>query len=163
MPLPLKDVSYCTLSADGNWIAFGGADVRGKWDVYFMNSSGGEVRRITQDSSDNVNVTHISRDGSWILFDRYHLGKSEIAIVPTLGGATRIICEGSGPGFDEVNQRIFYFGKGYSSPGRLVHILQVCGRLILMVHMIVWFMWTLVYSDSHLDWHQRVILTFPRW
>ena len=69
MPLPLKDVSYCTLSADGNWIAFGGADERGKWDVYFMNSSGGEVRRITQDSSDNVNVTHISRDGSWILYD----------------------------------------------------------------------------------------------
>ena len=58
----------------------------GKWDVYFMNSSGGEVRRITQDSSDNVNVTHISRDGSWILYDRSNLGKSEIAIVPTLGG-----------------------------------------------------------------------------
>jgi serine/threonine protein kinase len=125
VPLPLKDVSYCTLSADGNWIAFGGADERGKWDVYFMNSSGGEVRRITQDSSDNVNVTHISRDGSWILYDRSNLGKSEIAIVPTLGGPTRIVCEGSDPRFDEVNKRIFYFGKGYSSPAGWTHTTSV--------------------------------------
>ena len=108
VPLPLKDVSYCTLSADGNWIAFGGADERGKWDVYFMNSSGGEVRRITQDSSDRVNVTHISHDGSWILYSRNHLDKSEIAIVPTLGGTTRIVCEGGDPRFDEANQRIYY-------------------------------------------------------
>lgn len=125
VPLPLKDVSYCTLSADGNWIAFGGADVNGKWDVYFMNSSGGEVRRVTQDSSENVNVTHISRDGSWILYDRSNFGKGEIAIVPTLGGATRIICEGYDPRFDEVNKRIFYFGKGYSSPAGWSHTTSV--------------------------------------
>lgn len=113
VPLPLKDVSYCTLSADGNWIAFGGADERGKWDVYFMNSSGGEIRRVTQDSSDNVNVTHISRDGSWILYARSNLGKSEIAIVPTLGGSTKFVCEGGDPRFDEVNQRVLFIGKSF--------------------------------------------------
>lgn len=44
-------IGYPGLSPDGSWVAFPAADVNGKWDVYLMNTYGGESRRITSDSS----------------------------------------------------------------------------------------------------------------
>ena len=48
--LPFRDVSYASMSRDGNWIVFPAADDRGKFDVYMMNVSQGQPRRITHDS-----------------------------------------------------------------------------------------------------------------
>jgi serine/threonine protein kinase len=112
VPLPVSDVSYCALSPDGNWIAFGGPDERGKWDVYFMNSSGGEVRRVTHDSTDDGDVRVISRDGSSILFHCWRAGNSVVTVAPTLGGSSEVVCAGSSPRLAAGGERLFYL-KGW--------------------------------------------------
>ena len=112
LQLPVRHMQYGCLSPDGNWIAFGGADQHGTWDVYFMNSSGGEVRRVTHDSSSFAIVGQISRDGALILYSRERLGKGEIALVPTLGGSSQFVCAGAVPRFAAFGDRIFYH-KGW--------------------------------------------------
>ena len=42
LDIPFTQIGYPGLSADGNWAAFPAADARGKWDIYLMNTSGGE-------------------------------------------------------------------------------------------------------------------------
>jgi serine/threonine protein kinase/Tol biopolymer transport system component len=114
VPLNVKDVAYCSLSRDGNWIAFGGQDGNGKWDIYYMNSSGGAVRRVTQDSSAMASARDCSSDGAWILYARRTGNRFEIAAVPTLGGAVRVITGGLLPQFLPMSDRILYIRGGWT-------------------------------------------------
>jgi len=111
LQIPLTQISYPGLSPDGSWVAFPAADVNGRWDVYFMNASGGEPRRITSDSSLFVNQTDISPDGSQIAYDRFNPNtqKDEVYVVSSLGGLSKRIAEaGVEPRWHPNGQRIGY-------------------------------------------------------
>jgi Tol biopolymer transport system component len=97
LQLSFSQISYPGLSADGNWIAFQAADANGKWDIYYMNVTVGEPRRVTFDSSANPygNVADISRDGGIIVYDRYNAkrGEYDAYVVPSIGGRSKRIAE----------------------------------------------------------------------
>jgi eukaryotic-like serine/threonine-protein kinase len=116
---PFTQISSPALSRDGNWIAFPAIDSRGKWDVYFMNSTGGEARRITSDSTTFIQEVDISPDGSRVVYDRTDVSgvKPEIAIVSTLGGTSkRLLDPGALPRWRPDGQRIGYMRfKDYGS------------------------------------------------
>ncbi len=118
LPIPFAEVGPPGLSSDGNWAAFPAADANSKYDVYLMNTTSGESRRITSDSSWYVNGADISPDGSQIVFDR--AGASwigEIAIVSSVSGSSKKIVDcGWGPRWRPDGGRIGYIGgKGYGS------------------------------------------------
>ncbi len=95
LDIPFRQVERPGLSPDGNWISFSAADANGKWDLYFMNISGGEPRRITFDSTDFTGHSDLSPDGSWIIYDYdsdpLPREKWEIRLVSSLGGAGRTV------------------------------------------------------------------------
>lgn len=118
LPIPFSEVGGPGLSNDGNWAAFPAADANSRYDVYLMNTTSGESRRITSDSSWYSNSADMSPDGSQIVFDR--AGASwihEIAIVSSVGGSSKKIADrGWGPRWRPDGQRIGYIcGKGWGS------------------------------------------------
>jgi serine/threonine protein kinase len=117
--MPVKNARYPCLSSDGNWIAVCGEDSNRRADVYFMNASGGDVRRITEDSNHYGGVVDISHDGAWIACMRARKGLegTEIALVPSQGGKTQTVCAGGMPRWSFDNQRIFHLKE--PTPGKL--------------------------------------------
>jgi len=108
LPIPYAEVGSPGLSYDGNWAAFPASDANSKWNVYFMNTTSGESRRITSDSSGGMNSAEISRDGSQVVYDRYN-DMAEIAVVSPVGGASKTVVEqGSTPRWRPDGQRIGY-------------------------------------------------------
>jgi serine/threonine protein kinase len=97
LDVPFTQIDRPGLSPDGNWICFSAADSRGKWDIYFMNISGGESRRITSDSTDFTGYSDLSPDGSWIVYDffSYKNQKWELHLVSSLGGHSRTVAIGA--------------------------------------------------------------------
>jgi serine/threonine protein kinase len=97
LQLSYSQISYPSISADGNWIAFPAADANGKWDIYYMNATVGEPRRVTFDSSTNpYGITaDISPDGGMIAYDRYNAkrGGYDAYVVPSIGGRSKRIAE----------------------------------------------------------------------
>jgi eukaryotic-like serine/threonine-protein kinase len=97
LQLSFSQISYPGISSDGNWIAFQGADVNGKWDVYYMNVAVGDPRRVTFDSSTNPygNSADISPDGGIIVYDRYDAKRRwyDAYVVPSIGGRSKKIAE----------------------------------------------------------------------
>ncbi len=94
--LPFRDVAYARMSRDGNWIVFPAADDRGKFDVYMMNVSQGQPRRITQDSCYHIYNVSLSPDASTILYSRRRstpLDPYEIVSVSSLGGIEKVIVD----------------------------------------------------------------------
>ncbi len=100
LQLSFSQISYPSLSADGNWIAFPAADADGKWDVYYMNVAVGDPRRITFDSSSNPDgnaSADISPDGGSIAYCRYNPGIRwyDTYVIPSIGGRSKKIGENS--------------------------------------------------------------------
>ncbi len=98
LQISFSQISYPSLSADGNWMAFQAADANEKWDVYYMNVKVGEPHRVTFDSSTNPfgrGGVEISRDGGLIVYDRYNPKKNrfDIYVVPSIGGRSKRIAE----------------------------------------------------------------------
>jgi serine/threonine protein kinase len=93
LDVPFTQIDRPGFSPDGNWVSFAAADSRGKWDLYFMNISGGEPRRITFDSTDFTGYSDLSPDGSWIVYDyfNYQIQKWELHMVSSLGGQSRTV------------------------------------------------------------------------
>ena len=109
--IPLNRIGYPALSPDGNWIAISASDARDRFDVYLMNLSGGEPRRVTFDSSAFIVGTDISDDGAMIVYTRnIRLNRpSEIVIVPSLGGSEHLLVpEGLGGSWMPQHNRISY-------------------------------------------------------
>jgi len=123
LPIPFTQIYYPGLSQDGNWVAFPAADAKGKWEVYLMNTSGGEPRRITSSDSSlaEIGMTDISPDGSQIVYQLYNFKtqKDEIYIVSSLGGLSKRIVEiGMIPRWRPDGRRIGYILGPDSSPGK---------------------------------------------
>lgn len=95
LQIPFTQIFYPGISPDGNWVAFPAADANRKWDVYFMNTAGGEPRRITNDSSAFVGQTDISPDGSQIVFEQVSPPTFDrnVYVVSSLGGLSRRVAE----------------------------------------------------------------------
>jgi serine/threonine protein kinase len=94
LAVPYAQVSYPSISADGNWVAFAAADQNNIWDVYLAHSLTGETRRLSYDSSAySEQYAAISPDGSRVVYNftnplTRHNGT---AVVSSLGGATKIL------------------------------------------------------------------------
>ncbi|MCB0833342.1 MAG: protein kinase, partial [Bacteroidetes bacterium] len=97
LQIPFTQIGYPGMSPDGKWIAFPAASADNRWDIYFMNTLGGEPRRITSDSAIYMQSTDISPDGSLIAYDKA-TSPTDIAIyaVPSLGGISTKIADGGG-------------------------------------------------------------------
>ncbi len=111
LPIPFTEVGSPGLSHDGNWAAFSAADINGTWDLYFMNTTSGESRRITSDSSETINSIDISPDGSQIVYSLWNstTDRYDIAIVSSMGGLSKKIVEGGwGPRWRPDGLRIGY-------------------------------------------------------
>jgi Tol biopolymer transport system component/predicted Ser/Thr protein kinase len=68
LKIPFREISYHSLSRDGNWLAFPAADENGKWDVYLMNIRGDLQSRVTHEHAPWILATDISPDASQILY-----------------------------------------------------------------------------------------------
>ena len=118
LPTPFVQVSQPGLSADGNWVAFPAHDGK-TFGLYFMNTSGGEPRRITQDSLAFPIGADISPDGSQVVYDNLNLKSHqiEIRIVSSLGSLNRLLVEvGSCARWRNDGHRIGYIRGGIQFP-----------------------------------------------
>ncbi|MBI3005650.1 MAG: serine/threonine-protein kinase [Ignavibacteriales bacterium] len=112
LEIPFKELSAPSLSLDGNWIAFAAAYERRTWDIYFMNASGSEPRRITFGSFLQVFPQlvfprpEISPDGSHIAFSSYSEKGSDVQVVSSLGGPSWKIARGYAPRWRPDGKRI---------------------------------------------------------
>jgi eukaryotic-like serine/threonine-protein kinase len=123
LPIPFTEVGSPGLSQDGNWAVFPAADANSKWDLYFMNTTSGESRRITFDSSMSINNADISPDGSQIVYHRYNAPTDllDLVIVSSVGGSSKRIVEGGWcPRWRPDGQRIGYLREkdGGSQSGK---------------------------------------------
>lgn len=118
LQIPFTQVNYPGLSPDGNWVAFPAVDANGRWDVYFMNTAGGEPRRITNDSSVFTQEADISPDGSQITYDRFDAKSQKINafVVSSLGGLSRSVGDGG-------------FTPRWRPDGQRVGYLKISGRV----------------------------------
>ena len=72
-------------SPDGKRIVFG-SRAAGSDDIYVINPRGGQLRRLTDDASDDKGPSY-SRDGKWIYFSSNRGGEPQIWKMPAEGGA----------------------------------------------------------------------------
>ena len=116
LQIPFSQIAYPGLSPDGNWAAFPAADANGKWDIYFMNLSGGEPRRVTNDSDDNIDRADISPDGSQIIYGPNKGNTRQIWSVSALGSDRKILFENATfPVWQPDGKRIFFFRGLYAA------------------------------------------------
>jgi serine/threonine protein kinase len=124
LQIPYRTVWYANVSKDGNWLVFPAADDHGKYDVYMMNVSQGQPRRVTFDSSNYIFSALISPDVSTILYVRQRSPGQprEIVTVPSLGGRGRVIIERAEAGsWRPDGERIAYLLVSQVGSGRLTH------------------------------------------
>jgi eukaryotic-like serine/threonine-protein kinase len=102
LSIPFSSIWYPGLSSDGNWIAFPATDDQGVTEIYYMNASGGEPRRLTNDSLFKYTAS-ISPDGSQIVYSRgasrqVAFNNLSLWTVSTLGGEPKRIAENGNDG-----------------------------------------------------------------
>ncbi len=80
-------------SQDGKQLAFAWKEnVEGNFDIYIKLIGAGAPLRLTTDAADDVNPAW-SPDGRFVAFVRSWSNRSEVILVPALGGAERKVCE----------------------------------------------------------------------
>lgn len=101
-------------SPDGNSIAFViGRESFLSTDVWIMATDGGRQRNLTSDRRRDENPRW-SHDGRLIAYGSYHpRDGSELRLVPTDGGAPRVVSEIAAEGYDwsPVERRLAYAGR----------------------------------------------------
>jgi serine/threonine protein kinase len=122
--IPFTAIWYPGLSSDGNWIAFPATDDQGVTEIYYMNASGGEPKRLTSDSLFKYTAS-ISPDGSQIVYSRsvsrqIAFNALSLWTVSTLGGEPRKIVESGNDGiFSPDGKKIAYLGRTTTGRGGL--------------------------------------------
>jgi len=97
-------------SPDGKTIVFG-SRAAGSDDIYFVPARGGQVRKLTDDSSDDKGPSY-SRDGRWIYFSSNRSGERQIWKMPAGGGTPVQVTRNGGilPA-ESVDRRDIYYVK----------------------------------------------------
>jgi len=108
LEIPFTDLGVPGISPDGKWVVFGAADKAKKSDLYLIRSTGGEVRRLTEDSSEGVWAANISPDGEQIVYNRWSGREAEICLVAINGGTSKRIGVGVWPKWSPDGKRIGY-------------------------------------------------------
>jgi dipeptidyl aminopeptidase/acylaminoacyl peptidase len=99
-------------SPDGRSIVFDSQGDDGRWDVYSIESAGGQPSRITASPADDA-VPSFSRDGKWIYFGSDRSGRFEVWRVPSRGGeAVQITSNGGFVAFEAPDGKTLYYTKG---------------------------------------------------
>ena len=95
IPIPLQRVSDPAPSPDGRWVALGGEDDAGFWDVYVMDLDSRSTRRLTRDSCEAIGRLDVSRDGRWIAFEARgrRSRMADVRVVPFAGGRSRVLAK----------------------------------------------------------------------
>jgi len=98
---------------DGKRIVFG-SRAAGSDDIYVVNARGGQLRKLTEDSSDDKGPS-CSRDGKWIYFSSNRSGEPQIWRMPAEGGAPVQVTRNGGilPA-ESVDRRHIYYLKDTS-------------------------------------------------
>ena len=105
-------------SLDGRTLLFNSRR-EGTADLYLLDPASGELTRITQDPSDEVEPRW-SRDGHWIYFGSDRTGRSEIWKIPAEGGeALRITSNGGATAIESPDGRWLYYAKDFRSPSSI--------------------------------------------
>ena len=110
--IPFKEVQCPSISRDGNWVAFPAKDANEQWDVYMMNTAGGEPRRITDEAAFIIIQVAFSPDVSQIVYDCWKIEPNPIVnvkVIASQGGATRTLADtGAFPKWRPDGARIGY-------------------------------------------------------
>jgi serine/threonine protein kinase len=104
LQIPFRQILMPAISPDGKWIILGAQDNNLRWDIYAVSASGGEIRRLTHDSSMGAGSCSISPNGDMIAFVR----RGEICTVQLIGGASKKIGIGETPKWSPEGSRIGY-------------------------------------------------------
>jgi Tol biopolymer transport system component len=98
-------------SPNGRQIAFDSRGEDGGWDVYVIETGGGQPRRLTADPSDEY-VPSWSRDGRWIYFCSTRTGRAEIWRSPPSGGPQeKVSIDGGNAAFESMDGRSVYYTR----------------------------------------------------
>jgi Tol biopolymer transport system component len=127
LAIPTTKVHYPAISRDGNWVVFPAGDENGRWDVYWMNSSGGEPSRITHELWFFVHYVDVSPDAGHVVYQCFREGEpSEIRTVPIQGGASRVVADsGSVPRWSPDGKRIGYVRRPSLSASKRFEVWSV--------------------------------------
>jgi eukaryotic-like serine/threonine-protein kinase len=115
LKVPFETIEYPSLSRDGNWIAFPAADVDGKYDIYWMNTAGGKLNRVTGESNHWMETVDISPDASQIVYGCVSKRNVvfKVKVVASQGGISRTLADtGCGPQWNPAGTRIAYVRMG---------------------------------------------------
>jgi serine/threonine protein kinase len=114
--LPFKEIGYPSLSGDGKWVAFSAKDENGRWDVYWMNTSGSKPTRVTDEQAWYIQSCDISPDLSQIAFDTQSGERNwipKVKLVASQGGGSRTLADtGTGPKWRPDGTRVGYMRRG---------------------------------------------------
>ena len=96
-------------SPDGRWIVYDAQANDGNWDIYVIDSAGGQPRRLTNHPA-YEHFASFSRDGKWIYFRSARTGRSEVWRMPAGGGEATQMTDAGGAGVWDSwdGQTIFY-------------------------------------------------------
>ena len=120
-------------SPDGRTLLFNSRR-EGTADLYLLDPASGELTRITQDPSDEVEPRW-SRDGHWIYFGSDRTGRFEIWKIPAEGGeALRITSNGGATAIESPDGRWLCCAKDFRSPSSIWRVPVGGGHETLVVN-----------------------------
>jgi serine/threonine protein kinase/Tol biopolymer transport system component len=131
LDLPITNIGYPGLSGDGNWAAFPGRDAGRNWHIYFMNTSGGEPKAITDNLTGGFPAdVDVSYDGSRVVYDLVNSNglnyASSIYVTSSLGGGTKLLSQNAIiPRWRPDGKRIFYISGWVLGKGNFTEIRSV--------------------------------------
>jgi len=132
LQVPFTTIWYPGLSSDGNWIAFPATDANNNTEIYYMHASGGEAKRLTNDSLFKY-TADISPDGSQIAFTEGNSRQTlafpfHASIVSTLGGPSKKIADFAlAPRWSPDGKSIIYMSARGSRRGFMMWMMNADG------------------------------------
>jgi Tol biopolymer transport system component len=98
-------------SPDGRWVAFDSLDANGQYDIYVIESSGGQPRPITSGPS-SKHYPSWSRDGRWVYYQSNRTGRAEVWRTPFAGGPPQqVTTEGGQVPYESTDGRTLFYKK----------------------------------------------------
>jgi len=109
--VPFREISYPSLSRDGNWAAFAAKDESGRFHVYWMNLTLDRLSRVTEEGYAFVEAVDLSPDASRMAYDCREVpnGICKVKVVASQGGESRTVADtGYAPKWSPDGQTIGY-------------------------------------------------------